>query len=113
MSQNNWNNEPSNQDSWWSQPNNNETGWSQTAWALENQSQDKARTFNHTLDSSSSSTFTPARSHSQPSADATLTQAFNSKFHFFIFILCFLNTLQPKKVTHHHHHRHIINLLFL
>jgi hypothetical protein len=37
MSQNNWNNEPSNQDNWWSQPNKNETGWSQTAWALENQ----------------------------------------------------------------------------
>jgi hypothetical protein len=37
MSQNNWNNEPSNQVNWWSLPNNNETGWSQTAWALKNQ----------------------------------------------------------------------------
>jgi len=84
MSQNNWNNEPSNQDNWWSQPNHNETGWSQTTWALENQSQDKARTFDHTLESSSSSTLTPARSQSQSSGGATLTQASNSKFCYFI-----------------------------
>jgi hypothetical protein len=70
MSQNNWNNEQFDQNNWWSQPNNNQIAWSQTVWALENQSQDRARPYNPSSLSSNSSNSTQ-----NTQSSVTLTQA--------------------------------------
>ena len=77
MSQNNWNNEQFDQNNWWSQPNNNQVAWSQTVWALENQSQDRARPYNP---SSNSSNLTQ-----NTQSSVTLTQASCGMLNFKIY----------------------------